>query len=81
MRADPEPLKAIIAFDGNCAVLAANARRPQVSTDALEVQGGMFRIDLQQNEAPVRDRTNIGRQGIEQRLEPRVLDVPHAGIA
>ena len=81
MRADPEPLEAILAFDGDCAILAANTRRPQVSTDALEVQRRMFRIALQQSEGPVRDRTNIGRQGIEQRLELRVLDVPRAGAA
>lgn len=60
MGADPEPLEAILAFDGDCAVLAANARRPQVSMDALEVQRRMFRVALQQSEVPVRDRTNIG---------------------
>jgi hypothetical protein len=65
MRADPEPLEAILAFDGDCAVPAANTRRPQVSTDALEVQRRMLRIALQQSEVPVCDRTNIGRQGIE----------------
>jgi hypothetical protein len=41
----------------------------------------MFGIALQQSEVPVRNRTNIGRQGVEQRLELRVLDVPHAGAA
>jgi hypothetical protein len=81
MRADPKPLEAIVAFDGDCAVPAANAYRPQVSADAFEVQRRMFRIALQQSEVPVRDPTNIGRQGIEQRLEPRVLDVPHARAA
>jgi hypothetical protein len=81
MWADPKPLEAIVAFDGDCAVPAANAHRPQVSADAFEVQRRMLRIALQQSEVPVRDRTNIGRQGIEQRLEPRVLDVPHAGAA
>jgi hypothetical protein len=81
MRADPKPLEAILAFDGDCAVPAANAHRPQVTTDALEVQRRMFRIALQQGEVPICDRTNIGRQGIEQRLESRVLDMPHAGAA
>jgi hypothetical protein len=38
MRADPEPLEAIVAFDGDCAVPAANAHRPQVSADAFEMQ-------------------------------------------
>jgi hypothetical protein len=81
MRAYPKPLEAIVTFDGDCAVPAANAHRPQVSADAFEVQRRMFRIALQLSEVPVRDRTNIGRQGIEQRLEPRVLDVPHARAA
>jgi hypothetical protein len=74
-------LEAIVAFDGDCAVPAANAYRPQVSADAFEVQRRMFRIALQQSEVPVRDRTNIGKQGIEQRPESRVLDVAHAGAA
>ena len=41
------------------------------------MQGGMFGIVLQEFEVFLRKHPGIGRQGIEQRLKGRILEVPH----
>jgi hypothetical protein len=48
MRADPEPLKPILAFNCESAVAAAHAHGPEVTTDPLEMQRGMSGIAFEQ---------------------------------
>jgi len=68
VRPDPEPQKPIRCIHREGAVVGTDAGGVKPA-DALEVQGGMPRIRLEELELLVRERPDIGRQGVVTRPE------------
>jgi superfamily II DNA or RNA helicase len=69
VRADPKPLNPVGHIVSEGAIPVAHSDRPDLS-DALEVQGSVSRIGLQELEVLVCDGPDPGRQGFVERPEP-----------
>ena len=78
VRSDPEPLQAVDAFDREGSIVASGADRPEIVAHAFEVKRGVLGIVLRKREILVSKIAYANWQSIIERLEPRVLEMPHA---
>ena len=76
--ADPKPLKAILAFDGECPVVASDAHGPEVVADSLEMKRRMVWVLLQQGEILVSSFLHMSRKRIVKWAKVWVFEVAHA---
>ena len=65
MRANPEPVVAVIRFVRERAVSITDPDGPE-GADSLEVERGVSRVCLEQGVVLVRSRANVRRQGLVQ---------------